>query len=305
MQKMQAESDYTLRQMIKRDYNHPSIFSWVVFNETWGLYTSTGKDENGRDTRAYLPETQDWVASMYYLAKSLDQTRLVEDNSICCGRGHTETDINSWHAYLPGWAWEDYLENLTANTYEGSSFDFEDGYTQGRQPNINSECGNVWGYDGSTGDVDWSWDYHRMLNTFRMYPKVAGWLYTEHHDVINEWNGYWRFDRTKKYTGLGEIMEGTSLNDLHADVYLSTGNEICRTVKGGESIKIPLFLSSMTGKDLGDNLIISYELSILNSIGENSTGLRRKPGCGLQPMDAKGGWSLFPWKYPMWLELLL
>ena len=49
---------------------------------------------------------------MYYLAKSLDPTSLVEDNSICCGRGHTETDINSWHEYLPGWGWEEHLRNL-------------------------------------------------------------------------------------------------------------------------------------------------------------------------------------------------
>jgi hypothetical protein len=267
-EKMQAESEYTLRQMIKRDYNHPSIFSWVTFNETWGLVTVTGQNEDGRAIRKYLPETQDWVASMYYLARSLDQTRLTEDNSICCGRGHTETDINSWHSYLPGWEWEDYLKNLTENTYVGSTFNFEDGFHQGDQPNINSECGNVWGYDGSTGDVDWSWDYHRMLNTFRMYPKVGGWLYTEHHDVINEWNGYWRFDRSEKETGLGAIVEGMSLNDLHAAVYLSTGNEICKTVQGGEKVQVPLHLSVMTGEEFGTDLNISYELTTTNYIGE-------------------------------------
>jgi hypothetical protein len=224
---------------------------------------------------------------MYYLAKSLDQTRLVEDNSICCGRGHTETDINSWHAYLPGWEWEDYLKNLTEQTFEGSSFDFEKGYKQGRQPNINSECGNVWGYEGSTGDVDWSWDYHRMLNTFRKYPKVAGWLYTEHHDVINEWNGYWRFDRTEKETGMGEIMEGMSLNDLHADIYLSTGNDICRTVPGGELVEVPLYLSSMSGKDLGETLIISYELTTSNGIGEQNKALEESKKVAYTPFMQK------------------
>ena len=45
---------------------------------------------------------------------------------------------------------------------------------------INSECGNVWGYEGSTGDVDWSWDYRLMMNEFRAHPKVAGWLYTDY-----------------------------------------------------------------------------------------------------------------------------
>ena len=265
---MRDESTYTLKKMIKRDYNHPSIFSWVVFNETWGLFSNVVDTKTGKTSRQYLPTTQNWVASMYYLAKSLDPTRLVEDNSICCGRGHTETDIYSWHVYLPGWAWDEYLDNLTANNYPGSAFDFEDGWTQGEQPNINSECGNVWGYDGSTGDVDWSWDYHRMINTFRQYPKVAGWLYTEHHDVINEWNGYWRFDRSEKETGLGDLMPGMSLVDLHAPVYLSTGNDICWTATGGETVVVPLHLSSMTRLIYGDSVLLSYELVHDDYLGE-------------------------------------
>jgi len=128
----------------------------------------------------------------------------------------------------------------------------------------------VWGYEGSTGDVDWSWDYHRMMNTFRKYPEVAGWLYTEHHNVINEWNGYWRFDRTNKFTGFEELMPGMKLNDMHAAVYLSTGNEICETVKGGDEIKVPLYLSSMTDVDYGKHLKLIFQLKLTNSIGETS-----------------------------------
>jgi beta-galactosidase/beta-glucuronidase len=101
---MQKESEYTLHEMIKRDYNHPAIFSWITFNETWGLFTH--KDNKS----IYTPETQKWVASVYHLAKSLDPTRLVEDNSVCCGRGHTETDINSWHAYQAGYEWDKLLD---------------------------------------------------------------------------------------------------------------------------------------------------------------------------------------------------
>lgn len=264
----QAESEYTLREMIKRDYNHPAIFSWITFNETWGLQTKV--TENGKTRSQYLPQTQDWVASMYYLTKSLDQTRLVEDNSVCCGRGHTETDINSWHEYLPGWAWEEHLANLTSKTFEGSTDHFEKGFKQGLQPNINSECGNVWGYDGSTGDVDWSWDYHRMINTFRKYPKVAGWLYTEHHDVINEWNGYWRFDRTQKFTGLSQMMEGMSDKDFHSAFYISTGNEICKNLQAGTVLEMPLYLSAMTGTAVKDNqLVLEYDLDFMDKTGES------------------------------------
>jgi hypothetical protein len=272
---MQAEAEQTLRGMIQRDFNHPAIFSWIVFNETWGLTTKVL--DNQKVTQQYLPHTQHWVASMYYLAKSLDPTRLVEDNSICCGRGHTETDINSWHEYLPGWAWEEHLSNIDKNTFDGSTHHFEKGYKQGNQPNINSECGNVWGYDGSTGDVDWSWDYHRMMNTFRKYPKVAGWLYTEHHDVINEWNGYWRFDRTKKYTGLDDLVAGMSDKDFHSAYYLSTGNDISKTVKEGETLEIPLYISDMAGKDVkGNQLYIDYEAQFMDKTGISQTHTQGK-----------------------------
>ena len=135
---------------------------------------------------------------MYRQAKELDKTRLVEDNSPC-NYDHVVTDINTWHAYLPGYAWKDFLDNATNQTFFGSQWNYTKGNTQTNVPMFNSECGNVWGYQGSTGDVDWSWDYHIMMNEFRRHPKVAGWLYTEHHDVINEWNGYWKYDRSMKY----------------------------------------------------------------------------------------------------------
>lgn len=278
---MRAEAERTLREMISRDYNHPSIFSWTLFNETWGLHTHM--EENGKRVGKYLTETQKWVTGIYHLAKSLDPTRLAEDNSICCGAGHTETDLNSFHDYLPGWEWEPMLKNLTEQSHEGSVFHFESGYQQGKQPVINSECGNVWGYEGSTGDVDWSYDYHRMINTFRKYPEVAGWLYTEHHDVINEWNGYWRFDRTNKFTGVEEIFPGMTINDFHAPVYISTGNEICYSVKGGQTVSIPIFISSFTDTDFGKSLKVAGELILTNAMGETrhvsivNRGIELKP----------------------------
>lgn len=265
----QKESEYTLHEMIKRDYNHPAIFSWITFNETWGLRTK--QEVNGKKQSIYLPETQKWVASVYRLAKSLDATRLVEDNSICCGAGHTETDINSWHEYLPGSGWEKHLKEIDEKTYVGSQFHYEKGYTQTDVPNINSECGNVWGYEGSTGDVDWSWDYHRMINTFRKYPKIAGWLYTEHHDVINEWNGYFRFDRSEKETGVGELVEGMAIKDFHSDIYISAGNEISKSVKPKEEVSVPLYLSVMTDKDLGKSLNLKVQLYGYDALGQKKT----------------------------------
>jgi Glycosyl hydrolases family 2, sugar binding domain/Glycosyl hydrolases family 2, TIM barrel domain/Glycosyl hydrolases family 2 len=275
------ESEYTLKEMIKRDFNHPAIFSWITFNETWGLRTKS-KVEGIKDN-IYLPETQQWVASVYRLAKSLDPTRLVEDNSICCGAGHTETDINSWHEYLPGAGWEKHLKEINEKTFVGSEYHYEKGYLQTDVPNINSECGNVWGYEGSTGDVDWSWDYHRMMNTFRKYPKIAGWLYTEHHDVINEWNGYFRFDRSEKETGVGAIVPGMGIKDFHSAVYVSAGNEISTTVAAGETIKMPLYLSVMTDEKMDDSLKLKIELSGYDALGQNITWSKMQKNVAYSP----------------------
>jgi hypothetical protein len=261
-----AESEFALREMIRRDFNHPSIFAWITFNEAWGLTSKV----DGKDV--YLPETQKWVASVYRLAKELDPTRLVEDNSPCCGRGHTETDINSWHSYLPGWEWPGALTIISDSTYAGSPWNFENGYAQARQPNINSEFGNVWGYEGSTGDVDYTWDYHRAIDAFRRHPKIAGWLYTEHSDVINEWNGYWRFDRSNKVTGLDELVDGMSLRDFHSPLFIAVGDELSKEVKPGEQVQVPLYASFLTGSEAyGEGLVIRTELYGWNYLGQKQT----------------------------------
>jgi len=296
---MRQEVDRTLREMIRRDYNHPSIFAWVPFNETWGLFTNVPKAGQEKPDRVYRPETQQWVASVYRLAKSLDPTRLVEDNSVCCGRGHTETDIDSWHAYLPGWAWDEELDKVSTGTRPGSTWNFEDGYKQDRQPNINSEFGNVWGYEGSTGDVDWSWDYHRAVNAFRRHPKVAGWLYTEHHDVINEWNGYWRFDRTEKFTGMEDLAPGMTLRDLHAPFYVAVGApaELSRSVKAGETVEVPLWASFLTGTTApGDVLVLQAQLYGWNSLGRRQTTFTARRDVPYRPWMSE---ALPPLSVPM------
>src|SRR2546428_4606454 len=204
------------------------------------------------------------------VAKSLDSTRLVEDNSPCCGSGHTQTDLNSWHEYLPGWRWEARVQQISDSTFPGSQWNFEPPWRQAHQPMLNSEFGNVWGYQGSTGDVDWSWDYHRAINAFRRHPKLAGWLYTEHHDVINEWNGYWRFDRSRKETGFGDIARGMTLRDLHAPLYIAVGDsELSRAVWPGERVEVPLYASFLTGSTAyGDSLTLRTELRGWNALGE-------------------------------------
>jgi hypothetical protein len=269
---MRKEWETAFHGMLRRDFNHPAVFSWILFNETWGLFTK--KDGKG----AYLPETQEWVASRVAMAKQLDPTRLVEDNSPCCGIGHVAGDLNSWHFYLPGWRWKAQLDEAEARTFSGSTWNMQDGRQQGAQPMLNSECGNVWGYEGSTGDVDWSFEYHAMIDEFRRHPKTAGWLYTEHHDVINEWNGYVRADRSPKETGLGALMPGMTLRDLHAPLYVAVGSYPATAAKPGEAVSVPLWASFLTDVAPGPELLLKLKLVGTDDLGRERqwwTGERR------------------------------
>ncbi|MES2797367.1 MAG: glycoside hydrolase family 2, partial [Bacteroidota bacterium] len=84
-------------------------------------------------------------------------------------------------------------------------------------------------------------------------------------------NGYFRFDRSEKETGFGDIVPGMSLNDLHSDIYISTGNEISRSVRPNEMISMPLFLSSMTDKNYGEKLNLKIKLYGVDAIGQEKT----------------------------------
>src|SRR5437773_11928711 len=105
---MHREIEATLHGMVQRDYNHPAIFAWVLFNETWGLFTKVAGKQ------VYRPETQKWVESVYRAAKSHDSTRVLEDDSPCSGCGPPAAVLTAWHSYSLGWAWAQH-EGLVAD----------------------------------------------------------------------------------------------------------------------------------------------------------------------------------------------
>lgn len=260
---MFAEQWDCFTRMVERDYNHPSIYQWTLFNETWGLFSNRslemGLAAGGAGAkRTYGKWAQESVRDAYRKAKALDPSRLVEDNSPCNG-DHVETDVNSWHAYRSGRDWEATVARICADTFPGSAANYIGGNIQRGEPMMNSECGDVWGYRGATGDMDFTWDYHLMINAFRRHLKCAGWLYTEHHDVINEWNGYVRFDRTPKFDGFDELA-GMTLADLHrpAAIYFAgtPGKETGEALPAGSVAKIPVGVSLVTDAYAGRTLTL-------------------------------------------------
>ena len=234
----------------KRDFNHPSIFMWVMFNESWGLLSGSDKQ--------YLADTQNWVRSVYERAKLYDDTRLIEDNSPC-RYDHVKTDVNSWHFYIHGYEHvKAHVREVAGKTSPGSGFNYAKGCLQTGAPLMNSECGMVWGVEGNAGDSDIAWQYHYMLNEFRLNPKICGFVFTEFHDVPNEFNGYYRIDNSDKDFGYGYFCRGMRVNDLHAPIFLAVDFPPCIKIAGGARADIPLAISRFGGNDF--DMCIDWEL---------------------------------------------
>lgn len=246
---------------VNRDINHPSVFYWVIFNETWGLFTRTA-GEDGKPRREYTKDTQEWVRRLYRELKAYDPTRLVEDNSPC-NRDHVETDVNSWHFYSNGYEKvKKVCEDFVKGAYPGSEKNYIGGNKMADVPIMNSECGNVWGIKGSAGDSDLSWHYRYMLNEFRIHGALSGFVFTEFHDVINEFNGYYRIDNTDKIFGYEAYVPGMTIRDLHSKEFMALDCPPCRSVKSGEDISVPLVASNFSDRYMGQTLTVEYALRV-------------------------------------------
>ncbi|WP_223298977.1 glycoside hydrolase family 2 protein [Paenibacillus darwinianus] len=258
-----AAYEHEAREVIDRDYNHPSIFSWVMFNETWGLMSGDmtpglASDITKRD--GFLPETQQWVRDMYRWAKRIDPSRIVEDNSPCNG-DHVETDINTWHFYINGYDQvRAHVSEVVEKTFPGSDFNYIGGNVQTDAPLMNSECGNVWGIDHGAGDSDLAWHYRYMMNEFRRHDKMCGFVFTEFRDVTNEFNGYYRLDGSDKHFGYEAFVPGMTLADLHSPDFLVIDAPPSQTVEAGENVTVPLLRSSFSDRYHGHTLKVSWEL---------------------------------------------
>lgn len=255
--------EYEMEEQIKRDRNHPATFYWVVFNETWGLF-NISVNEDGTKKKEYTAETAEWVVRCWERVKEMDPTRLVEDNSPC-NKDHTKTDVNTWHCYFNGY---ENVKRITdeycQNAYVGSQYNYKEGYTMEDVPFMNSECGNVWGVQGNAGESDISWQYKYMMNEFRRQDKLCGFVFTEFHDVVNEFNGYYKLDNSDKDFGYGAY--GMTLRDLHSQDYLGADFPPMKTVKPHESVTLPMFGSSFTDLRHGKKLTVAWTLTVQDPI---------------------------------------
>jgi len=185
-------------EIIQQYYNHPSIITWVPFNESWGI-----------PNVAYDKKQQAFTESIYYLTKAIDHMRPVIVND---GWEHTISDIITLHDYEEFGVqfYERYkdkeliLENKIPHNKD--KYAFAEGYFYKGQPVIISEYGGIafkdekgWGYGNQVeNEEEFLERYKAITDAIKKLPYVSGYCYTQITDVQQEINGLLNEDRSPK-----------------------------------------------------------------------------------------------------------
>ncbi len=185
--------------VVKQNYNHPSIITWVPINESWGVPNVSTEEMQ-----------QNFVNSLYYLTKSIDNTRPVITND---GWEHTISDIITIHDYEQEseLLYSIYNENLKSVLNNEQKVNarhniFSQGYKYKGQPIIMSEYGGIainsdkgWGYGKQVKDEkEFIERFTNLTKVIQDIPNISGYCYTQLTDVQQEINGLLDTERNYK-----------------------------------------------------------------------------------------------------------
>jgi len=187
-------------EIVRQNYNHPSIITWTPFNESWGIPAIK------TDTTQQL-----FTKAIYYLTKSYDKYRPVICND---GWEHTVSDIITIHDYeeIGEVFYKRYGEHLE-EILKGRVFisglsksAFASGYSYRGQPIIISELGGIafdkgegWGYGNKVNTKeDFIKRFDAITTAIKKIDAICGFCYTQVTDVQQEINGLMDMDRNFK-----------------------------------------------------------------------------------------------------------
>lgn len=185
-------------EIVKQQYNHPCIITWVPFNESWGI-----------PTIRYDKNQQNFTQSIYHLTKAMDGTRPVIAND---GWEHTVSDLLTIHDY------EEFADKFVKRYADKDKFvsgevlssskkdAFAQGFEYSGQPILISEYGGIafdngkgWGYGDHVGsEEEFVKRFAAITNAIKENEYIVGYCYTQLTDVQQEINGLLTEDREPK-----------------------------------------------------------------------------------------------------------
>lgn len=186
--------------IVKQNYNHPSVITWTPINESWGV----------QSIRCSKMQ-QSFSEAIYHITKSIDCMRPVIVND---GWEHTVSDIITLHDYQESGDkfFEKYVskKELILNNEEshnGGRYAFAKGYEYQGQPIMISEYGGIafnsedtgWGYGNKvSNEEDFIKRFDSITSAIKKVPYITGYCYTQVTDVQQEINGLMTIDRRFK-----------------------------------------------------------------------------------------------------------
>ena len=188
-------------EVLRRDYSHPCIVTWVPLNESWGVPALEADEAQ-----------QAYVRALYHLTHALDRTRPVIGND---GWEHLASDVWGVHDYaLDG---QTILERYgTPEALERTLYEVQPHYRtivlpeyhRAGEPIMLTECGGIsyapasgqawFGYGTVTERDAYLAKYAELIGAILDCPTIAGFCYTQLTDTEQETNGLLLEDRTPK-----------------------------------------------------------------------------------------------------------
>ncbi|MEC0230428.1 glycoside hydrolase family 2 protein [Paenibacillus alba] len=185
-------------EIVRQQYNHPSIITWVPFNESWGIMQILTNRKQ-----------QNFTEGIYHLTKSMDPSRPVITND---GWEHTVSDIVTLHDYVENGS--EFLQRYADKSpivnnewaLNNGKYALAQGYTYRGQPIIISEFGGIafqtdkgWGYGKQVVTEEAFIERFRSITqAIKDIDYICGYCYTQVTDVQQEMNGLLTEDRRPK-----------------------------------------------------------------------------------------------------------
>jgi beta-galactosidase/beta-glucuronidase len=187
---------------VDRDVSHPSIVTWVPFNESWGI-------QHVADD----PAQQAYSRALTDLTRALDPSRPVISND---GWEQQNTDILTVHDYegdgavlARRYADDDARARVVGGIAPSGRRQLVGGWSDAGQPVMLTEFGGVnyqpgdqradgWGYTAAQDGDDWVARVTALYDAVRASGFLAGSCWTQLTDTMQETNGLLTADREPK-----------------------------------------------------------------------------------------------------------